>query len=75
MKVNLAITHNSAHRISGLCGTWAVFLIWLSAVATTGCSSKQCLFESDCAQGLVCAESVCRQGCDEERQCPVDFSC
>ena len=47
----------------------------LSVVLTVGCSSKQCLFESDCAEGLVCAESACRQGCDEMRQCPVDFVC
>lgn len=47
----------------------------LSVALTIGCSSKQCLFESDCAEGLVCAESACRQACDEMRQCPVDFTC
>jgi len=47
----------------------------LSMVMAVGCSSKQCLFESDCAEGLVCAESACRQACDEMRQCPVDFTC
>jgi hypothetical protein len=52
-----------------------VLLCSLSVAMTIGCSSKQCLFESDCTEGLVCAESACRQACDETRQCPVDFMC
>ena len=55
--------------------TISSLLMLLSSVLAIGCSSKKCLFQSDCEQGQVCAESECRQACDEMRQCPADFVC
>ena len=48
---------------------------WVALILVTGCSAQECLFQSDCAPGLVCAESECRQSCDEDRQCNVGEIC
>ena len=48
---------------------------WVTLLLVLGCSSQECLFQSDCAPGLVCAESECRQSCDDERQCNVGDTC
>lgn len=50
-------------------------VLLLSMLLVVGCSSKKCLFQSDCMEGQVCVESECRQACDEARQCPADFAC
>lgn len=49
--------------------------VLLSIGMAAGCSSKKCLFQSDCGEGQVCAESQCRQACDEMRPCSGDFAC
>ena len=50
-------------------------IVLLSIGIAAGCSSKKCLFQSDCGEGQVCAESQCRQACDEMRPCSGDFVC
>ncbi len=49
-------------------------------VAGGGCTSRdlpagQCLFDADCAAGLVCADLYCRTACDERRPCPEGMRC
>ena len=75
MKVSLASSGSKRTLIDSILGDLTKCLVLLSLVFAVGCSSKKCLFQSDCGEGQVCAESECRQACDEMRQCPADFVC
>lgn len=55
-------------------------LIGLVAVAGLTCTprrdvGRQCVFNSDCAEGLICAGTYCRRPCTTDRDCPANGVC
>jgi hypothetical protein len=68
--------HLLTSNLRGLLG--AALLAGL--VAAGGCTTRdlpagQCVFDTDCADGLVCADLYCRAPCDERRPCPDGMRC
>jgi hypothetical protein len=43
--------------------------------ASTAPLAGQCEFDSDCDEGLVCANHACRTACRVDRDCPADHRC
>jgi hypothetical protein len=50
-------------------------LLWLSGCVAPRAEGKQCLFNDDCANPLVCAANVCRSQCRTDRDCPTPQVC
>lgn len=62
----LLFTSRTAARIVAL---GAAVMALVGCVARAG-PAEQCSFNTDCADGLVCAGRVCRTQCREDRDCP-----
>jgi hypothetical protein len=60
--------------ISGYRRFFASFVM-LMALCLSGCESKGCVFNSDCASGQVCSEGECLRPCEEEDACGAGYTC